>query len=263
MQDEFASGASYSSLNTARSALSFILPVHGHTMIFGMDQLVRTFFRGVFNLTPPKPRYDVIWDMDIVLKYFNSLPENNALNVKLLSYKLATLCALVTGQRVQTLSILDLKFVSFLNDQVFFHLSDHVKHSRRGKIVPPVKFSPYTDNKKLCVINCLLHYLRITMKFRKSSRLFIALNVPHHAVCSQTIANWIKKILRFAGLDLSLYRAHSTRSASCSKASMKNVPVDTILSYGGWSRTSTFARFYNKPLADINPFANSILHMSS
>ena len=58
--------------------------------------------------------------------------------------------ALVTGQRVQTLSILDLKFVSFLNDQVFFHLSDHVKHSRRGKIVPPVKLSPYTDNKKLC-----------------------------------------------------------------------------------------------------------------
>ena len=44
---------------------------------------------------------------------------------------------------------------------------------------------------------------------------------------------------------------------------MKNVPVDTILSYGGWSRTSTFARFYNKPLDDVNPFANSILHMSS
>ena len=31
LQDEFASGASYSSLNTARSALSFILPVHGHS----------------------------------------------------------------------------------------------------------------------------------------------------------------------------------------------------------------------------------------
>ena len=258
LQDEFASGASYSSLNTARSALSFILPVHGHSVTFGMDHLVRKVFRGVFNLTRPKPRYDAIWDMDIVLKYFNSLPENNALNVKLLSYKLATLCALVTGQRVQTLSILDLKFVSFLNDLVFFHLSDHVKHSRRGKIVPPVKLLPYTDNKKLCVINCLLHYLRITMKFRKSSRLFIALNVS-----SQTIANWIKKILCFAGPDLSLYRAHSTRSASCSKASMKNVPVDTILSYGGWSRTSTFAKFYNKPLTDVNPFANSILHMSS
>ena len=101
------------------------------------------------------------------------------------------------------------------------------------------------------------------MKFHKSSRLFIALNGPHHAVCSQTIANWIKKILCFAGLDLRLYRAHSTRSASCSKASMKNVPVDNILSYGGWSRTSTFARFYSKPLADVNRFANSILHMSS
>ena len=86
--------------------------------------------------------------------------------------------------------------------------------------------------------------------------------MPHHAVCSQTIANWIKKILCFAGLDLRLYRAHSTRSASCSKASMKNVPVDTILSYGGWSRTSTFARFY-KSLADVNPFANSILDTSS
>ena len=167
-----------------------------------MDHLVRKFFRGVFNLTPPKLRYYVIWDMDIVLKYFNFLPENNASNVKLLSYKLATSCALVTGQRVQTLSILDLKFVSFLNDQVFFHLSDHVKHSRHGKIVSPGRLSPYTDNKKLCVIDCLLHYLRITMKFRKSSRLFIALNV--------TIANWIKKILCFSGLDLSLYCAHSS-----------------------------------------------------
>ena len=85
LQDEFASGASYSSLNTARSALSFILPVHGHSGTFCMDHSVRKLFRGVFNLTPPKRRYDVIWDMDIVLKYFNFLPENNALNVKLLS----------------------------------------------------------------------------------------------------------------------------------------------------------------------------------
>ena len=128
LQDEFASGASYSSLNTTCSALSFILPVHGHSVTFDMDHLVRKFYRGVFNLISPRPRYDVIWDMDIVLKYFNSLLENNALNVKLHSYKLATLCALVTGQHVLTLGMLDLKFVSFLNDHVFYHLSDHMKH---------------------------------------------------------------------------------------------------------------------------------------
>ena len=49
LQDEFASGASYSSLNTARSALSFILPVHGHSVTFGMDHLVRKSFRGVLK----------------------------------------------------------------------------------------------------------------------------------------------------------------------------------------------------------------------
>ena len=99
--------------------------------------------------------------MDIVLKYFNSLPENNALNVKLFSYKLATLCALVTGQRVQTLSMLDLKFVSFLHDQVFFHLSDHVKHSRHGKLFLLSSSHPIqiTRNFVLLIVYCIIFVL--------------------------------------------------------------------------------------------------------
>ena len=59
--------------------------------------------RGVFNLRPPIPRYEEIWDVRIVLNYLRQLSPAKDLPLKSLTLKVCMLVALVSGQRVQTL----------------------------------------------------------------------------------------------------------------------------------------------------------------
>ncbi|XP_071791584.1 uncharacterized protein [Asterias amurensis] len=97
-------------------------------------------------------------------------------------------------------------------------------------------------------------------------KLFRSYVPPHKAVGSETIGRWIKLGLSDAGIRTDKFTAHSTRAAACSAASRKGVPLATIMKAAGWSRSSTFAKFYNKPVEDTgeyNCFAESILSHSA
>ena len=86
---------------------------------------------------------------------------------------------------------------------------------------------------------------------------------PHKPVSTNTIARWLKNVMAKAGIDTSVYKAHSTRAAVISAAKGKQVPIDTILATAGWSSESTFARFYNKPIQDTaKNFGHELLHSS-
>ena len=85
---------------------------------------------------------------------------------------------------------------------------------------------------------------------------------PYNPVHPNTISRWIKLVLERAGISTDIFKAHSTRAASTSAASMKEVNVETIIKTAGWSNAKTFAKFYNKPIAD-NDFAEAILASSS
>ena len=56
----------------------------------------------------------------------------------------------------------------------------------------------------------------------------------------------LKRLLGKAGINTDLFKAHSTRSTSSSKASVGGVPLVEILKRGSWSHHSTWQRFYNK-----------------
>jgi hypothetical protein len=49
-------------------------------------------------------------------------------------------------------------------------------------------------------------------------------------------------VLRLAGIDTSIFKAHSTRSASTSAATKLGVPLQDIMSSAGWSSNSTFGK---------------------
>ena len=63
---------------------------------------------------------------------------------------------------------------------------------------------------------------------------------------SSTISGWLKNSLKRAGIDISTFKAHSTRSASTSKADLSGAPIEEILKRGCWSNKSTWQKFYNK-----------------
>ena len=56
-----------------------------------------------------------------------------------------------------------------------------------------------------------------------------------------------------------LFTAHSTRSASVSKANEKDVPVHEIMAKAGWKSAETFRKYYNKPVLQGNRQASAIL----
>ena len=105
----FSEGLQYRSINTIRSAVSMTnKQVNGVPL--GQHPLVSRLFKGMYNSRPPQPQYARTWDVDIAIQYLSSLGDNTTLSLKQLSYKLATLMALVGANRVSELQVLDLRF---------------------------------------------------------------------------------------------------------------------------------------------------------
>ena len=63
---------------------------------------------------------------------------------------------------------------------------------------------------------------------------------------SSTVSRWIKEALKLAGIDVSIFKGHSKRTASSSKVSKAGLSLADILARGSWSSSSTWKRFYNK-----------------
>ena len=64
--------------------------------------------KGIFRLKPSLPRYTVIYDASSVLYYLKQMGPSEASTLKEHSMKLAMLLCLLTANRNQVLSVLDI-----------------------------------------------------------------------------------------------------------------------------------------------------------
>ncbi|VDI77544.1 Hypothetical predicted protein, partial [Mytilus galloprovincialis] len=84
---------------------------------------------------------------------------------------------------------------------------------------------------------------------------------PFKGLSSQTVGNWIKWVMKEeAGIDISLFQAHSCRMVSTSKAAMSGISMDDIMSMADWSNTRTFNKFYFRTNEKAG-FADKVLEM--
>ena len=81
---------------------------------------------------------------------------------------------------------------------------------------------------------------------------------PHHLVTSAFIARWLKTVLDQAGIETSIFKAHSTRGASVSAAKNMEVTTREILDTANWSTESVFQKYYYKPVYKSS-FSDAIL----
>jgi len=257
---------SYSAINSARSALSSFVVIEGH-MSVGSHPLVCRFMKGIFNRAPPKPRYTKIWDASIVLNYLRKLGPARKLGLRDITLKTCMLVALLSAQRQQTLKFLQVDQMEIGTDSIIFHVDRLLKQSRPGNVGKTIELKAYPTEKRLCVYTYIIKYLEATQQLRQGEKqLFISYKKPHAKVTTDTIARWIKTIMVKSGVDTDMFKPHSTRSASTSKANMSTsvlVPVSEIMAMAGWSKEGTFAKFYNKPVcknANLeNRFARAVL----
>ena len=213
--------------------------------------------KGVFERNPPTPRYSATWDVSLVLHCLKEMSPSGSLPLKDLTLKLCMLLALVTAQRVQTLQLLDLKNLS-KGESYRFTFSEHLKQSRPGKKSLVVELTPYITDRRICVVHVLDEYIKKTASLRgEETRLFISHVKPHKRVSRDTIARWLKLVMSKSGIDTSVYKAHSTRAASTSRAARGNLPVEDILKTAGWASAKTFGKFYHKALEEN--FADAVL----
>ena len=69
----------------------------------------------------------------------------------------------------------------------------------------------------------------------------------------------MKTVMEKSGIDVNLFKPHTTRAAATPKAFLKSVPLQHILSVAGWSSSDTFAQFYNKPVINKDSFLTLLL----
>ena len=94
----------------------------------------------------------------------------------------------------------------------------------------------------LCVIRHLKAYVDKTSVHRRdtdSNQLLLSFQKPCKPVSKDTIARWIKNVLKDAGIDITKFGAHSTRAASPSAAAKVATPLEVFLESAGWSNCGT------------------------
>lgn len=263
----YEDGLSYSSVNTARSALSVMYGKVDNVSI-GEHPLVKRFMAGIAKLRPPTPKYTTTWDVEQVFNVFKNWKPNNELNLYELSVKLSSLLALVSGHRVQTLHAINIDNIVVEDKQVRIFVSKLLKTSGPKSSQPCIHLPLYHKVKKLCVASCLKEYLSRTKNLRKDTKqLFVTTRERYRAVSKQTISHWLVKSLSLANINTTMYGSHSFRHASTSKAFSLGVKVSTIFDNAGWSKNSNvFYRFYNKNIVKDSPtnleFCNKVLNCS-
>jgi len=204
-------------------------------------------------------RYNVTWDVELVLTFLKNIPPVHKLPLSLLTKKLTILLLLLSGQRCQTIQFMDIRNMSVTHSKVTFVIGDLTKTSRPNNHSAPFVFKAYAPNGKLSVLTVLKEYLTRTEHVRGSvTALLITTKRPYNAASNDTIRRWTRDILTAAGIDINIFKAHSTRAASTSCAAMA-LPLSTIIRSAGWSSTSTFTKYYQKPIEHENCLAEGIL----
>lgn len=260
----FEQGLSYSSINSAKSAVLTVIATCTDAAELGSSILLQKFMRGVFASRPSLPRQCVTWDVSTVLNFLAKLSPPKALSLLMLSKKLVTLLALLSGHRGQSLYLLSRDDIECTERTLIIRFADLLKQTKPGTQAAEVVLPAY-EVADLCVVSTFQEYVKRTQQLRTPSEkhLFISTLKPYGRASRDTIGNWIKKILKTSGINMSMFTAHSTRAASSSAALASNIPLATILKTAGWEQESTFRKFYNKPIMRNTEYGRGILQLAT
>ena len=187
-----------------------------------------------------------MWDPQIVIDYLREKTPSRNLSIKELTLKCSMLLLLGTCSRQQRLVSIKRSNVMFQPDGSVDIKTDTLqKHSSRGKSLEIISIKPFVEDRSVCVVNNLRTYMERTSDITNAGdALFCSFAPPYRAVGTQTIARWTKLTMKCAGIDVDLFKAHSTRGASASGLAKMGIPLQDILKKGCWSHESTFKHFY-------------------
>ena len=121
-------------------------------------------------------------------------------------------------ERVSEVVAHDLRYRRFHPEGVTFALPDLTKKSRAGQDLKTSFHASFDENHNLCVVKCLKVYEHRTSEFR-----------PLFPSKLNSLSRWLQDIISRAGIDTSIFKAHSVRRASASAACERDASLQDIL----------------------------------
>jgi hypothetical protein len=241
-------------LNTIRSALSFFA---SKSLNIGEDPTISQLFRSFYKTRPIQAKHITFWPVEKVLNLLSQWHPPATLSMKQLTLKTVALLALSSSDRGQTLHAINIEQTDIADNTVMFIINSRLKTTRRV-LKPKIVKCVNTDSPTFNVCDYILYYMNKTLGYRvaevakgrpKPTQLFLSW-ATKRPVTKQTVARWLKYVLRLAGIQQ--YAAHSYRGAGLSHAFAKGVTIDQIVQAGDWTNATTFNRFYNRPPSSSN-----------
>ena len=207
----YCRGLQYTTIAAAKSVLSGMLHIPGVTSI-SSHPLITRLLKGIFHVRPPKPRYEFIWDIELVLNFLKTL-NPSVITLKLLKLKTVTLLTLLSGQKVSTIHRSQMQRTPNI---VIFNIQGLLKHSRQTKRDLPIIFHTFPHDVALCPVATLDSYINARDKLVNAAlhdELLLCYRKPHGPATKDTLARWVKMTLHYSGVNLDTFSAHSCRSA--------------------------------------------------
>ena len=215
----YKNGCLYSSICAAQSALSSVVVIKSYNKLLS-HPLITRFVKGIFDRHPPLPRYANIWDIYTLLTYYDNMPPNTELDFKCLCKKLVILFLILWARRKQALTSIIVENGILDHDKVILLPNKTLKHSAPNCSLKPFVYNSYKENPRLCIVNCIRFCLREwNCKVDDNNKnLIIMYSTAHKNTSADNILRLVKEELTNARLDTNIYKAHSCRAASSSKA---------------------------------------------
>ena len=229
--------------------------------------MVSRVLKGAFNCRPPKPRYTATWSVNQVVTWLDK-QDTHSIPLLALAMKTVILCALSRPCRSAELANLSFKSLSFSPEGVSVAPLVPPKQCQPGTAIKEYFFPSFSDNNNICPVTTLQYYCKKTQKLRTLENgqmkpaVFQTSIKPYGPATSATIVRWIKSVLEKAGIDTSIFKAHSVRGAAATAAAEAGISIPEILEAADWSSGSTFERFYYRPSKAV-AFGTSVLKSAS
>lgn len=252
-------------IGVIRAALSDTLdPIDSYKI--GIHPHVIQLFNGMTNIRPRAYKEVSTWNVDKVLNFIISLGPNWCMSTDMLTKKLAMLMALAAGARCSEICSLQTNHMRRLPNGINFRIT-RPRKSKRSAVLPGELHIPLiSNNKDICPVNCLDHYLLKTFGDRiydDIDPLFRAISKTRHGVKPTTISGWLTNIITLSGVDAPQRKqlGHSVRSLAASKARDKGFSVHEIMDAIEWKTQSVFTEFYDQS-STKHMFGRKVLEIS-
>ncbi len=160
--------------------------------------------------------------------------------------------------RSSDLAQLDLCFRRYLPEGVCFQSSGLAKQDRPGKVRTEFFFPKFDQKSIVCPVTTLKAATSGVRTSDGEQKLLLAVVKPHKPIAPSSVARWLKMALQKSGVNISIFKGHSTRAASATAAVSAGITVAEILQAADWSSEGIFQKFYYKPSRDVS-FGTAVL----